>query len=59
MLHQLRAGPEDCWYGPRDAQRGVSQQSNWRESVLHGSQVCIRQREPFLTPNRGKVELIG
>src|SRR5258708_7083225 len=44
---------------PQDAQRVVSQQSNWRESVLHGSQVCIRQREPFLTPNRGKVELIG
>src|SRR5260221_7748174 len=27
--------------------------------VLHGSQVCIRQREHFLTPNRGKAELIG
>jgi hypothetical protein len=44
---------------PRDVQRVVSQQSNWRESVLYGSQVCIRQRGPFLTPNRGKVELIG
>src|SRR3989442_10775230 len=27
--------------------------------VLHGSQVCRRQREHFLTPNRGKAELIG
>src|SRR5207245_7430321 len=44
---------------PRDAQRVVPQKSNWRESVLHGSHVCRRQREPFLTPNRGKAELIG
>src|SRR6266699_459615 len=46
-------------YCPRDAQRVVSQKSNWGESVLHCSHVCIRQREPFLTPNRGKAELIG
>ncbi len=37
---------------PRDAQRVVSQQSNWRERVLHGSPVCIRQGAPFLTPSR-------
>ena len=37
----------------------VSQKSNWRESVLHCSHVCRRQREQFLTPNRGKAELIG
>jgi hypothetical protein len=37
----------------------VSQQSNWRESVLHCSHVCRRQREQFLTPNRGKAELSG
>ena len=42
---------------PREGQRGVSQQSNGRESDLHGSQVCIRHREPFLTPNQGKGEL--
>ena len=44
---------------PRDAQRVVSEKSNWRESVLHCSHVCRRQREQFLTPTRGKAELIG
>src|SRR5579864_4199942 len=44
---------------PRDAQRVVSQQSNWRESVLHGSHVCRKEKEHFLTPTRGKAELIG
>src|SRR6266851_9437720 len=41
------------------AKRVYSQKSNWRESVLHCSHVCRRQREQFLTPNRGKAELIG
>jgi hypothetical protein len=48
-----------AWLCPRDGQRVGSQQSNWRESVLHCSHVCRRQREQFLTPNRGKAELIG
>jgi len=34
----------------------LSQKSNWRESVLHGSHVGRRQREPFLTPNFKKAE---
>ena len=35
---------------PRDAQRVCSQKSNWCESVLHGSHVCLEAAEPFLTP---------
>ncbi len=46
-------------YFPRDAQRVVSQKSNWRESVLHYSHVCRKEKEHFLTPTRGKAELIG
>ncbi len=44
---------------PRDAQRVCSVKSNGRESVLAGSHVCPRHREPCLTPNRGKAELSG
>jgi hypothetical protein len=44
---------------PRDAQRVCSQKSNGRESVLAGSHMCPRHRERFLTPKRGKAELIG
>src|SRR5216683_7601510 len=47
------------WFFPRDAQRVVSQKSNWRESVLHCSHVCRKEKEHFLTPTRGKAELIG
>ncbi len=49
----------NLWLIPRDGQRVVSQKSNRRESVLHCSHVCRRQREQFLTPNRGKAEPIG
>src|SRR5215469_1163265 len=43
---------------PRVAQRVGSEKSNGRESVLHGSHMCLGHRAAFLMPNRGKAELI-